>query len=158
MIQKGACFASTWAQAASDRTPPLAQRSGRRPPPTMLNEAIAMCQLYLHSGFAGQAALGTKVEGVGAWPMLYMAFEAGQSIVTHLRRVFGLLLHTITSERAPGFGVEGDGSHMQVLPQIAISFSSRQRYFEVASALYSELCVLRSVATEAQAPTGRCRL
>ena len=112
-----------------------------------------MYKLYPHLGFAGQAALGTTVERVDAWPMLYMAFEAGQSIVTHLRRVLGLLLHTITSERAPGFGVEGDGSHMQVLPQSAISFSSRQRYFEVASALYSEFCVLRSAATEAQAPT-----
>ena len=158
MIQKGPRFASAWAQAASDRTPPPAQRSGRRPPPTMLNEAIAMYKLYPHLGFAGQAALGTTVERVDAWPMLYMAFEAGQSIVTHLRRVLGPLLHTITSERAPGFGVEGDGSHMQVLPQSAISFSSRQRYFEVASALYSEFCVLRSAATEAQAPTGRCRL
>ena len=67
----------------------------------MLNEAIAMCQLYLHSGFAGQAALGTTVEGADAWPMLYMAFKEGQSIVTHLRRVCGLLLPTIAFERRP---------------------------------------------------------
>ena len=122
----------------------------------MLNEAIAVCQLYLHSGFAGQAALGTTVEGADAWPMLYMAFEAGQSIVTHLRRVCGPLLPTVALERALGFGVEEDRSHMQVLAQSTISFSSRRRYCEAAGALYSEPCVLRSVATEAQTPTCRC--
>ena len=158
MIQKGSCSASAWAQAASDRTPPPAQHAGRRPPPTMLKEAMAMYQLCPHSGFAGQAALGTTVEGADAWPMLYMAFEEGQSIVTHLRRVCGLLLPTIALERAPGFGVEEDRSRMQVLAQSTLSFSSRQRYFEAAAALYSELCVLRSAATEAQTPTCRCRL
>ena len=102
MIQKGSRFASTWAQAASDRTPAPAQHAGRRPPPTMLNEAIAMYQLCLHSGFAGQAALGTTVEGADAWPMLYMAFEEGQSIVTHLRRVCGPLLPTVALAKGPG--------------------------------------------------------
>ena len=70
----------------------------------------------------------------------------------------GLCFPRLLLQRAPGFGVEEDRSHMQVLAQSTISFSSRQRYFEAAAALYSELGVLRSAATKAQTPTCRCRL
>ena len=68
----------------------------------MLNEAVAMYQLCLRSGFVRSAALDTTAERADAWPMLYMACEGLEHSHTSERDLFAFCFSWFLLKGPPG--------------------------------------------------------